>query len=294
MTELWVFLAKLFCRLPLAWQMRFGRTLGRIFYLLPNARKGVVETNIKACFKDLTASEQSLLVRENLISTGQGVTEMMAALWGNERAVEGRFTFSGLEHMLPLLEQGQGVLLLSCHTTSIEWGIKGLNDKLKSLGLPVGHMLARAHNNKALEAHYLKARESFVEKVIDKKDIRSLLKSVKRGHGVYYAPDQHFSYNHEMVDFFGVPAATTLGPAKITESKGITAIPWFCFRERPCQWRVEICPPLAAMGGSDHRLALQQMNQLFEAQIKKYPSQYLWAHRRFKQTTVNGRPFYDN
>ncbi len=293
MTDVWVYLAKLFCRLPLSWQMCFGRGLGWLFWILPNSRKKVVRTNIKACFAHMATDQQDQLVRDNLIATGQGVVEMMAALWSSDRGLERRFSFSGLEHLLPVLEQGQGVLLLSCHTTSIEWGIKGLNAHLRSQGLPVGHMLAREHNNKKLEAHYQKARLQFVEKVIDKKDIRSLLKSVKKGHGVYYAPDQHFSYNHEMIEFFGVPAATTLGPAKITESKGIAAIPWFCFRQGKGHWHIEVCPPIPAMGTEQHVLALQQMNQLFEEKIKQHPAQYLWAHRRFKHTKLDGKPFYE-
>lgn len=282
MIRLLVGLGQLFCRLPLAWQMRAGRLLGVLFYYVPNRRKRIAATNIALCFKEKDENSQRQLLKKNLQATGQGVAEMMAALWAPEHMHQGRFTINGFEKLSAALSRGQGVLLLSCHTTSIEWGIRGLNAALKEKQLPIGHMLARAHNNRQLESHFLQARVRFVDKVIDKKNVRSLLQSIKAGHGVYYAPDQNFSYQCEHIEFFGEPAATTLAPAKLTHAADILAVPWFCFRTGPCEWQIEICDPIPAMGSGDHVLALTQMNALFESQIRKHPEQYLWVHRRFK------------
>jgi KDO2-lipid IV(A) lauroyltransferase len=202
-----------------------------------------------------------------------------------------RFTFSGLENLEKVLEQGSGCLLLSCHTTSIEWGIRGFNKKLADLDLPVGHMLARQHNNKDLEAYLEQARLGFVDKLIDKKNIRSLMHSVKQGHPVYYAPDQNFSYKVEFADFFGRPAATTTGTQKLAQ-KGVKVIPWFCFRTGSGQWHIEILPEMSQLGALDEAVASAEINQLFEQQIKKQPEQYLWVHRRFKnQPEGYGNPY---
>lgn len=290
-TDVNVALAKLFCRLPLSWQMACGRTLGRLFYCLPNRRKRIATINLNICFPD--HNNHKALLKANLMATGQGVTEMLAALWYEPNNLSGqtmgRFSFSGFEHLENVLKQGSGCLLLSCHTTSIEWGIRGLNKKLADSGLPVGHMLARQHNNKDLEAHLEKARIGFVEKVIDKKNIRSLLQSIKSGHPVYYAPDQNFSYKVKFADFFGRPAATTTGTQNLAK-KGVKVVPWFCFRTGPAHWRIEILPEMQELGQIDEAIAATQINQLFEQQIKQHPEQYLWVHRRFK----NQPEGYDN
>lgn len=272
--------------------MAVGRCLGRLFYWLPNKRKAIAQTNIKRCFPELDDRASNSLLYRNLVSTGQGVSEMLAALWCPSSRLSSCFTFSGMEYLTAQLAQGKGALLLSCHTTSVEWGIRGLNHHLKKMNLPVAHMLARQHNNKKLEAHYQSARKQYAEKVIDKKDMRSLLRSIKDGHGVIYAPDQNFSYHTEFIPFFNQAAATTIGPAKLTHSAKLTAIPWFCFRTAASQWHVQICPPLSAMGSADYESALTQMNRLFEAQIRKYPEQYLWVHRRFKNQPPGAPPFY--
>jgi len=282
-TKFNVTLAKWFCRLPLAWQLACGRTLGRLFYWLPNRRKRIAAINLKLCFPN--HKNPKSLLKANLMATGQGVTEMLAALWFEAKDLSDktmdRFSFSGLEHLEKVLKQGNGCLLLSCHTTSIEWGIRGLNKQLADMDLPVGHMLARQHNNKDLEDHIEQARLGFVEKVIDKKNIRSLLQSIKSGHPVYYAPDQNFSYKVKFADFFARPAATTTGTQNLAQ-KGVKVVPWFCFRTGPGQWHIEILPEMSNLGNVDETAASAQINQLFEHQIKQHPEQYLWVHRRFK------------
>ena len=280
-TDLQVKLAQWLARRKLSSQMRIGRMIGRLFNWIPNSRKSIARTNIKLCFPELNPKQAKQLLKQNLVSTGQGIVEMMAALWAGQDQVDGKFEIDGLAHLHEAMQDGQGCLLLSCHTTSIEWGIRGLNQQLKELQIPVGHMLARQHNNKLLEAHLETARLSFVEKLIDKKNIRGLLSSIKSGHPVYYAPDQNFSYQVTFTEFFGRPAATTVGTHKLAQ-KGVKVIPWFCFRTGPCEWRIEIYPELSQLGTQEEAAASAQINHLFEQQIKRHPEQYLWVHRRFK------------
>ncbi len=280
-TDIKVSMAKWLAKRNLATQMRLGRILGRFFYYLPNKRKPIARINIGICFPQYTKQQAKLLLKKNLMSTGQGVMEMMAALWTADEQVEGSFEIIGMEHLTDVLNSNQGCLMLSCHTTSIEWGIRGLNNHLMQLNLPVGHMLARQHNNKLLEAHLEQARLSFVEKLIDKKNIRSLLGSIKSGHPVYYAPDQNFSYQVKFADFFGRPAATTVGTYKLAQ-KAVKVIPWFCFRVGPCQWQIEILPEMKHLSTLNEAESSAQINQLFELQIQQHPEQYLWVHRRFK------------
>ncbi len=280
-TDFQVAIGQWLARRKLTTQMRIGRMLGRLFYYLPNKRKSIARTNIEICFPQHSKAQAKKLLKQNLLSTGQGVVEMMAALWTAEEKVQTRFDVIGLEHLLEVLQSGQGCLMLSCHTTSIEWGIRGLNHQLKQLKRPVGHMLARQHNNKLLEAHLEQARLAFVEKLIDKKNVRSLLASIKSGHPVYYAPDQNFSYQVKFTDFFGRPAATTTGTHKLAQ-KGVKIIPWFCFRTGPCQWRIDILPEMQQLARLNEAEASAHINQLFEQQIKQHPEQYLWVHRRFK------------
>ena len=127
-----------------------------------------------------------------------------------------------------------------------------------------------------------------LNKLIDKKDIRSLLKSIQSGHPVYYAPDQNFSYQVNFADFFGQPAATTAGTYKLVQ-RGVLVVPWFCIQTAPDQWQVDILPPATDWSGLDEQQTANRLNALFESQIRRHPEQYLWVHRRFKNQP-GGRP----
>ena len=276
-TDTVVWLLRQGMKLPVSFLLSLGRGLGRVIYWLPNQRKHVARINIGLCFPDMTAAQRKRLLKRNMIATGQGLIEQMMSLWCHHDRFLERVTFSGLEH-IQADKNGHAPILLTCHTTSIQFGVRCLNTRLDK----PGHMLMRQDNNKVLEAHLTAARERYAEKVIDKKDMRSLLKSLASGHSVYYAPDQNFSYNFEYIPFFGVDAATTVALAKLAHVKKIAVLPWFCFRTGHNSWHVEVLPQAEFFGDSDYRQVLLQMHALFEQQIEKYPEQYLWVHRRFK------------
>ncbi|WP_395374583.1 lysophospholipid acyltransferase family protein [Marinicella sp. W31] len=276
-TDTVVWLLRQWMRLPVPFLLSLGRGLGRIIYWLPNKRKHVAKVNIGLCFPEMQAEDSKQLLKANMIATGQGLIEQMMSLWCHHDRFVQHVSFSGLEH-IQTDENGRAPILLTCHTTSIQFGVRCLNTRLNK----PGHMLMRQDNNKVLEAHLTAARERYAEKVIDKKDMRTLLRSLAQGNPVYYAPDQNFSYNFEYIPFFGVDAATTVALAKLAHVKNIAVVPWFCFRTGTNTWHVEVLPRAEFFGAADYRQVLLDMHALFEQHIKKYPEQYLWVHRRFK------------
>ena len=280
-TDFQVAVAKWLAKRSLPVLMRLGRILGRVIYYLPNTRKRVAQINLEICFPELDRKERKRLLKKNMVSTGQGLMELLAAFWAPSSRLTDRFEISGMQHLKDALSDGKGCLMLSCHTTSLEWGVRGLNQMIQQCDLPVGHVLARQHNNKFLEAYLEEARLGYADKSIDKKNLHGLLKSIKSGHSVYYAPDQNFTYQIEFANFFGRPAATTIGTQKLSQ-KGVKILPWFCFRTADCQWSIKILPLMDGLAEQSEKQAVQTFNDLFEQQVRQYPEQYLWVHRRFK------------
>ena len=281
-TDFLIGLARLFVKLPLVVVLKGGGTLGFLTWIIPNKRKKIAARNIELCFPEMSATEQKVLLKKNLVSTGIGFAEMMVAFWSKKEKLANRFEFSGLENLHKALSGNKGCLLLGCHLHPIEITIRGINDAIEKKG----HMLARQHNNKVFEKHIDKARRSHCEKTIDKKDIKSVLKSLKGNNPVYYIPDQNFSYQCEYIDFFKQPAATVIGPVRLAQVSKTPVIPWFGFREKNAEgktcWKIHFHKPLDYFQDKDIQASLTKMNQLFEQQIRTHPEQYLWVHRRFK------------
>ena len=281
-TDSFVILAKLIAKFPLKILMGFGVFIGFLTWLIPNKRKKIAQRNIQLCFPKLSLEKQKALVKNNLISTGIGFAEMILAYWANESKFIYNFEFSGIKHYKRALEKQKGCILLSCHLHPMELATKAINSKIS----PPAFILGRQHNNKIFEKYIDDARKTHCEKTIDKKDLRTVLKSLKSNRSIYYIPDQNFSYQCEYIDFFNQPAATVIAPVRLAQSTKTSVVPWFCFRYKNKEgkycWKVEFLPALDYFHDKDTIQNLTKMNQLFEAQIKMHPEQYLWVHRRFK------------
>jgi KDO2-lipid IV(A) lauroyltransferase len=280
-TDFAVLLAKLLAKSPNWLIIGFGGFLGWLSWHIPNKRKRIAARNIDLCFPELSADERLHLLKGNLISTGKGFAEILLAYWGRDKVFLNDVEFEGLQHIQQAFDDGKGCILLSCHQHPLELAIRAINMHIQNKG----HMLARQHNNKVYEAHVEKARKVHCEKTIDKKNIRSVLKSLKDNQAVYYIPDQNFSYQCLYIDFFKQPASTVSAPARLAQKSKAAVVPWFSFRlsdGKKLRWKVVILEPLKFFHEADTETSLKQMNLLFEKQIRKHPEQYLWVHRRFK------------
>ncbi len=276
-TRIGVGIGRLFARLPRFVILGTGRLLGRLGWWLPNKRKKIAARNISLCFPDMPTNQQRALLKKNLISTGQGFAETLMAYWSPSQSFMPDVHFYGREHLQAGFAQGKGCILLSCHLHSMELIIRAINQTMPAQG----HMLARQHNNKVFEAYIDAARRQHCHKTIDKKDLRTVLKSLKANQAVYYVPDQNFSYQCQFVDFFKQPAATVMAPVKLAQSSRAAVIPWFGFYRNKA-WHVHFLPAMVFDKQQEMAVNLRRMNRLFEQQIIQQPDQSLWVHRRFK------------
>ena len=96
------------------------------------------------------------------------------------------------------------------------------------------------------------------------------------------------------VDFFGVPASTTYLMAKIalrTQSPIVPVFaPWDAHRKK---FLLQILPAiqveLTGDEAEDVKRVTQEFTNVIEEQIRRYPEQWLWVHKRWK-TRPPGEP----
>jgi KDO2-lipid IV(A) lauroyltransferase len=288
-TNLAIGIAKLMAKLPLSVILSLGKFLGWLTWIVPNKRKNIAQRNIQLCFPEKSQGQQAQLLKENLISTGMGFMEMIVAFWSDKCKFLNKFEFLGLEHVADALKQQQGCILMSCHLHPMELACRAINLTLKQ----PAYLLARQHNNKIYEAHIDIARRQHCEKTIDKKDLRTVIQSLKDNRCICYYPDQNFSYYCLYIDFFKQPAATVIALDKLAKKTAARVVPWFVFREKN-MWKIEFLPALDYFHSDKTESCLTRMNQLFEQQIRRHPEQYLWVHRRFKNHPKGKNYLYRN
>jgi KDO2-lipid IV(A) lauroyltransferase len=115
---------------------------------------------------------------------------------------------------------------------------------------------------------------------------RPLLRALSNRGAVGILPDQNSG--DCFVPFFGMPAGTVLGPAKLAAATGAPIMPLFCTREPDDRYRIWFgdqitpAPDARSLGESELLRLTREINIGLEQGIRRVPGQYLWMHNRFK------------
>lgn len=263
--------------LPWRWQLGLGKGMGLFMHKVLRSRRHVAEVNIRLCFPELSAPEQAALVRQTFIDNAIGFFETMIAWFRRADYLLPITEFKGLDKIAAVQASGQGVILLGAH-----YSILDLSGVLICNHIDASVTYKRQHNavlNYVMEA----GRANNYQHMFVSKDIRGVIKALKNGDIIWYAPDQDFGFKGTVfVDFFGIPTATLTATSHLAKAGNAVVLPMTYFRQSDNSgYLIEIHDALPIPSASLEADALVA-NQFLEQQIRRYPSQYLWLHKRFK------------
>ena len=276
-------------QLPWRWQMKLGGGIGLLLHALLPKRRKVCMTNLNIAFPNKTESEKQSLCRAHFISLGKGLFDASFSWWGRPKALHALSHIDGLEHLESALATKRPIIFLSSHFTSLEVSGSIIADRLDSC------FVFRPHQNPLLNHISIQRREARFGKTIAKDSIKDMVRMLKQGIAVWYAPDQNFrGKNHLMIPFFGIDAPTNPATPRLAKLSNAVVIPIFCTRsesENP-GYTLHIMQALENFPGDDINDDTIRTNQIVEQQILAFPEQYLWAHKRFKGCKINGADVY--
>ena len=195
-----------------------------------------------------------------------------------EQIFEHNTVVHGLEHIQQAEANKQGILLLGGH-----YAILDLAGALTAPHLSNLDTVHREHNNPLLNAIQTQSRLRFCSQTLSRFDIRGVIRNLRKGRTVWYAPDQDYGRkNSVFAPFFGVPAASLVSTAKIARISKAAVIPISYFRESDGSYHIYFSPALEDFPSDDEVSDATRINQIIEREIRRHPAQYLWLHRRFK------------
>jgi KDO2-lipid IV(A) lauroyltransferase len=257
-------------------QTRLGRLLGSLFFHCVRIRRHVVAVNLRLAFPEKSEAERNTLATAHYRSLGLGLFETCLAWWAPFKRLPPH-EIVGRENLKAAQDQGKGVLLLTAHFTTLEICARMLAETL-----PFG-CLYREANNAVIAEQMRLAREARTLVAVSMDDLRGLLRALKQGHTIWYAPDQGKRTKLSAVlPFFGVPAVTNTATSRLAEMTGAAVVPYFGIRRPDGSYLLTILPALDNFPTADAEADALRINRLFEEHISAAPEQYFWVHRRFK------------
>ncbi|GGD12693.1 Kdo(2)-lipid IV(A) acyltransferase [Franconibacter pulveris 1160] len=286
LTWLGIGLLYLVVLLPYPVIYRLGCGMGRLAMRVMKRRARIAHRNLELCFPEMSEAERQKLVEKNFESVGMGLMETgMAWFWPNWR-VERWFDVSGVEPVKALLAQKQGILLIGVHFLTLELGARIFGMHTPGIGV------YRPNDNPLLDWLQTWGRLRSNKTMLDRKDLKGMIKALKSGEIIWYAPDHDYGpRNSVFVPLFAVEqAATTSGTWMLAKMSKACIVP-FVPRRKPGGKGYELialepeCQP--PLGDAEETAAW--MNKVVEKCILMAPDQYMWLHRRFK-TRPQGVP----
>jgi KDO2-lipid IV(A) lauroyltransferase len=146
--------------------------------------------------------------------------------------------------------------------------------------------IVRPLRNKFVELQVKKLRESLGGKVFYAHQLNEIMKWLKSGGIVYLLPDQHIVEGSVRVDFLGKKAFTTPVVTLLNKRLGSKILPMFCIKINN-HYKVFIEDYYNPFYTENLRKDLEyntlQINKIIEKYIYKYPDQWMWFHRRWKE-----------
>jgi KDO2-lipid IV(A) lauroyltransferase len=235
-----------------------------------------VKADVRACFRHF------LRVPAELI-------KLPAAL--RRRTPEQVVRLSGKEHFDRASAGGRGAIFLTGHLGN--WEVMGA--LAPALGVPLTSV-GRPIDNPLLERELLRLRGRYGQRVIAKDGAGlRLARELKQGHAVALLLDQHAGRRGVRVPFFHEKASTFTFVAALAHRFGLPLLPIFSrCGERPHEVDVAIGPPIDPDPALPEAEDAWRMTLLYqralEAAVRAAPAQYLWFHRRWKESGADPDP----
>ncbi len=266
--------------LPRSIEVFFGRLFGLFLYKSKIFKYRIVQTNLTYCFPG-----RADLVEKFYKHFGLTVCELLhlfSPIPGHyRRYLRRHVTLTGAEHIHQAQRLGLGILFVGTHLAN--WEFLTFAAELSGVSL----VMVTKHLKPAwLHATIEKQRKSIgVDGAYEPKTMPTVLRALRANKAVGFVLDQYAGAPIGIpVAFFGTQAETLNAVGKIQDRTNAIVLPVQTVRHKDGSVEV-ICHPAVSMENfTDSAQLTQHLATLIEKWIRQYPEQWLWTHRRFKNS----------
>ncbi len=249
--------------------------------------------NLRLAFPEWTEGRRRRVLFRLFLNLGRMLADFARFPRWNRKDIERLIVYDGFENYVRARELGKGVLFLTAHFGN--WELSSFAHGL--YGYPL-NFVVREMDNPMLDALINRYRCLGGGKAIEKKDVaRQALRALDRGEAVGILMDQNMLPGEGVfVDFFGRPACTTAGPARLArKAEAPLVLGLVIWDSKTKKYRLNFDPvEWIKCDDPDEELLVNtaNFNRLIEDYVRRYPDQWLWVHRRWKTRPPGEPPLY--
>jgi KDO2-lipid IV(A) lauroyltransferase len=191
-------------------------------------------------------------------------------------------TYEGMEHVT---QRTSGIIAISGHCGNWEWTAHAI-----AAIAPLTTM-QRQRNEEDINRLITKLRGESNVSVIDRGAAsagREMIRALRGGRVLGFLIDQNIRAESVKVPFFGRPALTPIGPAKLAIRAGVPVVCIFDERTRDGKHIIRIHPPIVTSKDDDPIALTARITAVIEEEIRRRPQQWVWFHDRWRE-----RPGWD-
>ena len=271
-----------------------GILLGYKMYFLLSRLRRVGMRNLDLAFPEKSRKEKRKILRGVYVSLGRQLAEFCLFPGYTRENTKNLFSYDGFENYEAAHARGNGIFYLTAHFGGWE-----MSSFLHSLhGHPM-HIIVRDLDNPYLQRLVQRYRSIHGNQTHDKDDFaRGLIEAMRKGEGVGVLMDTNMTPPQGVfVDFFGTPACTASGIARVALRTDAAVIPAFMIWDSVLgRYRLRFEPALELIRtGDDEADTLAntaRFTKAIEDIVRRFPEQWLWVHRRWKTRPEGQPPIY--
>jgi KDO2-lipid IV(A) lauroyltransferase len=272
--------------LPRSWALALANGVGYLGYaLVPRQRTKILE-NLKLAYGNTKSSEELETIGRRVLGhmLRTAVDFLLFTRLSHEKAVSFVETGEAFSVCKDILQEGKGLIIMTAHLGN--WELLAGSYCLH--GFKAG-VVARRIYFEPYNRWIVSLRSSVnVQTIYQDEAVRQVHKRLEAGEIVGLLPDQdRDSVRGIFVDFFGVPAYTSVAPVKFSMSSGAPILPAFMVRVSGDRYRLvlgNLIRPKIEQG--DREASIRKYTEAwmkdFETVIRQYPDQWGWMHDRWK------------
>ena len=273
-------------RIPLRIGHPLGRAFGTFAHFVVRRERNKALRNIAIAFPEWDEARRRAAIREMFRHFGMSLFELVWLPNMDVAERDRRTVAEGAEPLMKLIDEGRGVVVFTAHTGNWEW----MSYAVGLYGRPT-HVLQRERDHPGFNRFITELRAKSGVHTIDRGTSgagRELIAALRRGGILAFLIDQSLRTESVKIPFFGRPAPTPIGPAKLAIRTESLAVTIFTVRLPDGRHRLIVGEPIECKRGDDPIALTERMTRVIEDLIRQYPEQWVWMHDRWRE-----RPQWD-